>query len=122
MGQRNIRVNELLKREISEIIHTRYQQESVRITITEVDVSPDHRQAKVFFTVMGNKTDARVSLSWLQKTKKDIRQRMGKRIVLKYLPHLHFQYDPSIDRGNELLRLMDDIAVEPEENAPPPTT
>ncbi len=120
MSQRNIRVNELLKREISGILHTRYQEESVRITITEVNVAPDHRRAEVFFTVIGDKTDARRALSWLQKNKKEIRHYVGRNIVLKYLPHLRFQYDPSIERGNDLLRLMDEIAETEEPGDKPP--
>jgi ribosome-binding factor A len=109
MSQRNVRVNELLKREISEILHTRYQQESVYITITEVDVSPDHRKAHVFFSVIGGQDRARISLKWLQKNHREIRHQVGKRIVLKHLPHLQFHFDPSIARGNQILQILDDL-------------
>ena len=47
MGQRMARVSELVKREISEILHTRYQSESVYITVTGVTVSADLRNARV---------------------------------------------------------------------------
>jgi ribosome-binding factor A len=112
MSQRNIRVNELIKREVSEVLHTRYQQESVYITITEVDVSPDHRKAHVFFSVIGDQERARVSLKWLQKNQREIRHQVGKRIVLKHLPHLQFHFDPSIQRGNHILQMLDELDEE----------
>jgi ribosome-binding factor A len=54
MGNRNLRVSELIKREISDILHTHMRAEAVMITITGVDVSPDHRNAEVFFSVLGD--------------------------------------------------------------------
>lgn len=112
MSQRNVRVNELIKREISEVLHTRYQQESVYITITEVSVTPDHRKADVFFSVIGDKERARVSLRWLQKHNREIRHQVGKRIILKHLPHLQFQFDPSIERGSQILEILDELEEE----------
>lgn len=112
MSQRNIRVNELIKREISEVLHTRFQQESVYITITGVEVSPDHRKAHVFFSVIGGDERARTSLRWLQKNHREIRHQVGKHIVLKHLPHLQFHFDPSIGRGNQIIQLMDELEEE----------
>ncbi len=109
MSQRNVRVNELIKREVSDVLHTRYQSESVYITITEVDVSPDHRKAHVFFSVIGGRDRAHESLKWLTKNQREIRQQVGKRIVLKHLPHLQFHHDTSIRRGNEILQLLDEL-------------
>jgi len=112
MSQRNIRVNELIKREVSEVLHTRYQQESVYITITEVDVSPDHRKAHVFFSVLGDDERAQDSLRWLTRHQKEIRHQVGKRIILKHLPHLQFHHDPSIERGNQILQIMEELDEE----------
>ena len=115
MSQRNVRVNELIKREVSEVLHTRYQEESVYITITEVDVSPDHRKAHVFFSVIGGKDRAHESLRWLTKNQREIRHQVGKRIVLKHLPHLQFHHDSSLRRGTEILQILDDL----DEDGPP---
>ena len=52
MGQRVVRVNELVKREISHVLHTRHRAESVHISILGVDVSPNLRKAKVFAAVV----------------------------------------------------------------------
>lgn len=112
MSQRNVRVNELIKREISEVLHTRYQQESVYITITEVNVTPDHRKAHVFFSVIGGEERARQSLKWLQKNQREVRHQVAKRVILKHFPHLQFHFDPSIARGNQILEILDELNEE----------
>lgn len=109
MSQRNIRVNELIKREVSEVLHTRFQSETVYITVTRVDVAPDHRKAHVFFSILGDTDRVRTSRQWLTKHSKEIRHQMGKKIVLKFLPHLQFHYDPSIAKGDEIIDLLDDL-------------
>lgn len=112
MSQRNVRVNELLKREISEVLHTRYQAETVAITIVSVDVSPDHRKAHVFFSVFGGDDQSHAAIRWLTKHQREIRHQVGKKITLKFLPHLQFHYDPSIQRGNQILDLLDELDEE----------
>lgn len=113
MSQRNVRVNELIKREISEVLHTRYQSETVYITITRVDVSPDHRKAHVFFSVIGGDERRREARQWLTKRQRDIRHQIGKKIILKFLPHLQFHYDSSIAQGDQVLEILDDLDQEP---------
>ena len=58
MGERKIRVGELVKREISRIIHERWRSESVKITLTEADVSPDLKRARIYYSVLGGREDA----------------------------------------------------------------
>lgn len=113
MSQRNVRVNELIKREISEVLHTRFQAETVYITITRVDVAPDHRKAHVYFSVLGDQDRVRSSSQWLSKHRGEIRHQISKKIILKFLPHLQFHYDPSIKQGNQILDLLDELEDEP---------
>lgn len=112
MGQRITRVNELVKREVSKIIHTQYQQETVCITITEADVAPDLRHARIFFSVIGDALKRKEAIRFLSRFKKEIRYKLGKAIVLKYLPYLEFQLDPSIEKGVKLIDFMDEIHEE----------
>jgi ribosome-binding factor A len=113
MGNRNLRVSELIKREISDILHTHMRAEAVMITITGVDVSPDHRNAEVFFSVLGDEVAFNEADQFLRKKIKYIRGELGKRIVLKYMPKLHFSHDDSLERGNRLLRILDEIDEKP---------
>ncbi len=114
MGQRLVRVNELVKREISDVLHTRFQTESVYITITEVEVSPDLRQARVYYSVLGREDERQRAERFLSGACPEIRRQIGKRIILKYLPALEFISDHSIERGTRLNALLDDLVPEDE--------
>ncbi len=82
MSNRTIRVNELLQREISDVLRKRYQSEAVAITITEVRVSPDLRDARVFVSIVGTEEVAETKLRWLRTIAPDIREEISRRIVL----------------------------------------
>tara|TARA_B100001248_G_scaffold262737_1_gene262025 strand:+ start:28066 stop:28416 length:351 start_codon:yes stop_codon:yes gene_type:complete len=112
MGQRSIRVNELVKRELSKQLHTRFQAEAVYITITSVDVSPDLRSGRVYYSVLGDALKIREAGRFFAKHKESIRRTLGKSIVLKYLPHLSFVYDPGMEHGARIGELLDEIYTE----------
>ena len=114
MGQRIIRVNELVKREISDVLHTRYQSEAVCITISEVIVSPDLRNARVYYSVLGDEEQKRIARKFLGKQASSIRRQLSRRIVLKYLPLLNFIYDDSFERGIHLNEIIDQLGLEEE--------
>ena len=63
----------MVRREISEILHTRYRSESVGITITEVKVANDLRNARVFYSVLGSQDDAQLANSFLKNRVREIR-------------------------------------------------
>ena len=77
MSNRTIRVNELLRRELGDILRKHYQVEAVAMTVTEVRVAPDLRDAIVFVAIVGETAYAEQKLRWLR------RQAMtqGRRIV-----------------------------------------
>lgn len=116
MGKRVLRVNELVRREISEILHTRYQAESVYITITEVSVTRDLRQARVYYSVLGDEVHAYKAEQFLTAVGTEIRMMVGKRIVLKFLPHFTFVYDESLIRGDKMNQLIDELGLSEESN------
>lgn len=109
MSNRTLRVNELVQRELSDILRKRYQSESVAITITEVRVSPDLRDARVFISVVGNEEVAEAKLRWLRGKAVDIREELSRRIVLKYLPKFEYLLDTSAVRGARILQVLDEI-------------
>lgn len=109
MSQRITRVNELVKRVISQIIHTHYRDETVYITITDVSTAPDLRVARVFYSVLGDPIKTREAGQFFARHKTEIKRQLGKNITLKYLPHLEFVLDPSIERGIKLIDYMDEL-------------
>ena len=114
MGQRMLRVSKLVKREISELLHTRYRSESVYITISDVEVSSDLRNARVYFSVVGDSERAASAGRFLKAESRELRRMLGKRIVLKYLPNLNFVYDKSLERGVHLNALIDEFGLDEE--------
>jgi ribosome-binding factor A len=117
MSNRTIRINELLQRELSDILRKHYQAEAVTITITEVRVAPDLRDARVFVSVVGDAGAAEEKLRWLKRKAPAIREEVARRIVLKYLPKFEYFTDKSTARGTRILQILDEI-VEPAGDAP----
>ena len=110
MSKRITRVNELLRREISEQMLRHYGgEESVKITISEVDTSPDLRQCRIYYSVIGDARAITDTAAYFKRIGKDLRQRVSKRVVLKYFPRFEFYYDPSMKRGAGILNLLDEL-------------
>lgn len=110
MAQRTVRVNELLQREVSDVLHTQWRDESVRITITACDISPDLRNLIVFYSVIGTDDDKRAARKLINKASKGIRAEVGRRVTLKYNPEYKFMYDDSGARGVSLIDTLDKVA------------
>src|SRR6266496_5001510 len=100
MSNRTLRVNELIQRELSDILHRRYQSEAVALTISEVSVAPDLRDGRVFVSIVGTDAEVEKKLRWLRGKAHELRMELGGRIVLKYLPRLTFALDETTNRGN----------------------
>src|SRR5687768_820250 len=109
MSNRTVRVNELVQREISDVLRKHYQSEAVAVTITEVRVSPDLRDARVFVSVIGDEALAEEKLRWLRTKAQEIRGEVGRRIVLKFLPKFDFILDKSAIKGARILQVLDEI-------------
>lgn len=105
-------MNALVMRELGDLLRTRYQAEAVRYTISDVDVAPDLRKADVFYSVLGNAGDAEEARLFFDEHAKELRHHLGQRIVLKYLPELHFHHDPSLERGSAVNDLLDSLDLE----------
>jgi ribosome-binding factor A len=114
MSNRKVRVGELVKREISDILHTRFKTSAVLITITEVDVSPDNKNALVFYSVIeANGFTRKKAQQFFAKNSSLFRRELGKRIVLKFLPALTFAFDEK-NRAAAMVNELIDELVEPE--------
>lgn len=117
MGQRSVRVNELVKREISDFLHSRYRDQTVRITIVEADISPDLRNGRIYYSVLGDEVESREAEAFLQQKKNEIRRHLGRNVILKYTPSLQFIEDDALERGSRVLDLLDEIEQEDDPNA-----
>ena len=112
MSTRTLRVNELIQRELSDILRKRYKEEAIAITITGVQVSPDLHEGRVFVAITGDEEDELKCLRWLKHNSKDFRFELGRRIVLKHMPAFIYLIDTSTSRGNRILGVLDEIAAQ----------
>ncbi len=112
MSQRTVRVNELLRLEISEQLHRRWPTESVRVTITAVDISPDLREARIYYSVIGGKEDRLAARRLFERVSKTLRMEVSKRVILKYTPAYRFVEDKGVAHGVSVIDLLDQVAAE----------
>ncbi|MBI4180667.1 MAG: 30S ribosome-binding factor RbfA [Chloroflexi bacterium] len=114
MAHRIERVNSLIRQEISELLQRQVKDPRLSsfIAITEVFTSSDLKQAKVFVSCLGSKEEQQERLKVLASASGFFRKELAKRLKLRYTPELTFQWDDSIERGDRLLQLIDNVSSE----------
>jgi ribosome-binding factor A len=117
MSLRLQRVRELLKREIGEVIRRQLPVDEVGlINVNDVDVAPNLHNATVFIGVLGGEAQKKRAMEALEQSRKRIQGYLGKAVVLKYTPHLRFVLDESVEKGNRILRLLDELEKSPSDS------
>jgi ribosome-binding factor A len=110
MSLRLERVRELLKREIGKAIRQELPVGEVGlINVNDVDVAPNLKNATVFIGVFGDDAKKKRAMEALTASRKRLQWLVAQAVVLKYTPHLRFVLDESIERGNRVLRILDDL-------------
>jgi ribosome-binding factor A len=109
-SHRLLRVRELLKREIGEILRRELPvRQAGLITVNDVDLSGDLRNAKVFIGFLGSSEQQKTAMALLQHNRVRIQNLMAKAVFLKYIPRLHFVIDESVTRGNRVLEIITEL-------------
>ena len=105
VSQRQLRVQELLRSALNEILIRGESKnpilDNILITITYVDVSPDLRNAK-FYIVPSDINKIKIIIESFNESKKIIRKKIADKVKLKYVPEISFFFDETI---NEIKRL-----------------
>jgi ribosome-binding factor A len=115
MKHRLLRVNELLKRELSSIITREISFDGALVTLNQVDVTPDLKQAHAYISVLGKEAQAAV-MTKLEEHRVILQTALSKAVTLKYTPQIVFHHDDSIERGARVFEILQEIKVEaPEE-------
>jgi ribosome-binding factor A len=112
--QRQLRVADRLRREIAHILRREVEDPRVGfVTITDVEVSPDLKHARVFFSVLGDSPDEpREALRGLIRARSFIRKCLADQAELRFTPELEFRYDPTAERAQRIEMLLHQIAAE----------
>jgi ribosome-binding factor A len=109
MSGRMRRVNEALREVLSEGIGALKDPRIGFVTVTGVNASPDLRQATVYVSVLGSEEKREETLAGLQSSHGVLQSRVNRELRLKRTPQLTFQYDPTVERGVRLSRLIDEL-------------
>ncbi len=93
------------------------------VTITGVKMSPDLREARVYWTVHGDAGQRAHTAKGLEKARGYLRREIAAELKLRVVPDLHFTYDEAIDRGERIEQLIRQVHEEEEsrEEEPAPT-
>jgi len=113
-----LRVNEVVRRELSTILTRELTFDDVLVTINDVDVTPDLKSGHVFVSVLGKGSPTAV-IELLEKNRTVLQAELAKKVVLKYTPHLVFHLDNSTERGTRVFKILQEIepiAEEPDDS------
>src|SRR5215216_1092701 len=110
MSERMRRVNAALREVLSESIAELKDPRIGFVTVTGVKTSPDLRQATVYVSVLGSARKREATLAGLQSSHGVLQSRVNSELRLKRTPQLTFEYDPTVERGVRLSRLIDELA------------
>jgi ribosome-binding factor A len=109
-SHRLLRVRELLKREIGEAIRQEIPvQQAGLVSVTDVDVGGDLKNAKVYLSLLGTAEQKKTAFKLLNENRPRIQSLVAKTVVLKYTPKLKFLFDESVERGNRVVRIIEEL-------------
>lgn len=117
------KVQQIVLQAMSEMLHTDFREESVRITLTDCTMSPDLKDARLLYSVMGDRADEDKATAFFRRYGQMLRQKLKPRLELKFLPRVRFVFNASLKQAVRTLELIDEIDKEdaakqgPEESA-----
>jgi ribosome-binding factor A len=115
-GHRIQRVNEQLKREVSEILLSEVKDPRVgAVSVTRVIAAPDLTLARVFVQLFGDATDRKETMAGLRAATPFIRTSLGQRLPMRRVPELRFETDHALEHALRIEQLLRENPVPPEE-------
>ena len=106
------RVNEAVRAVVAEAVGDLKDPRIGLVTVTGVQVTPDPREAMVFVSVLGGERKRRASLTGLESAHGVLQARVARELKLKRTPQLSFAYDPSVEQGVRMTKLIDELATD----------
>ena len=122
MTNRPRRVAELMKHELADLLNKDFEFGGALVTIHEVDMTPDLKQAHVYIGIIGREDLQADAMHKLQKAAHSLAQKLSRRVILRNTPMLYFKQDDSIERGVRVLNIIEKIdQMTPPEEPPYPS-
>ena len=115
MSSRMRRVNESIRQVLSEEVGRLKDPRIGFVTVTAVETSSDLRRARVFVSVLGAERKREQTLAGLEAAHSVLQGALARELRLKRTPQLAFEYDPSVERGVRMTKLIDELAPDDDE-------
>ncbi len=107
---RSDRVAEAIRKEVSLIIHDELRDPRLGfVTIVQVKVTDDLREARIFFSVLGNDEERKKTAQALDSAAGFIRKLVGERILLRFVPEISFKEDRSSEYAAKIEEVLNEI-------------
>ncbi|HHN93605.1 MAG TPA: 30S ribosome-binding factor RbfA [Anaerolineae bacterium] len=104
------RVSELIQTQLTALLERKVNDPRLEmVTITGVEVTPDTKRADVYFSVLGGEEAQAEALAGLESASGWLQRELGRRLRLRNTPVLVFHYDPSLEHGEHIAGLLDDL-------------
>lgn len=104
------RLAEVLKEEISEVVGYELDDPNLQnATVTDVEVAPDMRDAKVYVLVTGEEAEIKRTLRDLQHAAGFVRQQVALNLDLRFAPHIHFARDTAEENAARVGKLLNEL-------------
>ncbi|MBI2383987.1 MAG: 30S ribosome-binding factor RbfA [Gammaproteobacteria bacterium] len=115
---RKLRINAQLQRELTDLIRDELTDPRVKgVTVTAVDASPDLRNAKVYVSVLALDAKVEEAVAALKHASNFLHNSLGRRLRMRYVPHLHFVADKAIVEGSRINKLIRDAVSQDKSHA-----
>jgi ribosome-binding factor A len=112
MSERMRRVNESVREVLAEAVGELKDPRIGFVTVTGVKTSADLRQATVFVSVLGSERKRAQSLVGLEAAHGVLQAQIARELRLKRTPQLTFQYDPTVEQGVRMSKLIDELVTD----------
>ncbi|ANV82982.1 ribosome-binding factor A [Picosynechococcus sp. PCC 7003] len=118
-SRRVSKVSSLIKREVSLMLMQDIKDDRVgagMVSITEVEVSGDLQHAKIFVSIYGSAEARAETMEGLKASQGFVRRTLGQRIRLRRSPEVSFIEDRSLEEGDRMIHLINQLEIkDPEE-------
>ena len=115
-SKRVARLNEQLKRELSQLIRDQVRDPRVGVvTVTAVEMAADLGSARVFVRVIGDHAEFAETLAGLDAAAPFLRRLLGRVLHIRRIPELRFREDRSMEHARRIEQLLSDVVVPEEE-------
>jgi ribosome-binding factor A len=117
-SSRKRRVNEAIRQVLSDAIPTLKDPRIGFVTVTGVEASKDYAYARVYVSVFGSEAEQEKTLEGLDAARGVLQAQVARELQLRRTPVLTFEYDPTVERGVRLGKMIDELAPQDPRDEP----